>query len=103
LDKTDSFKTIIPATISITILVQFQYFHKHLIRSLDIKIPINISKTIEESHEIEADLAKKIVFSKILNTIIIVFHVHLNKLLVMLVMILIMIKVSPKHKLFLAF
>jgi len=103
LDKTDSFKTIVPATISITILVQFQYFHKHLISSLNIKIPINISKTNEDTDNIEDHLAKKIYFSKILNILILVFHVHINKLLIMLVMILIMNKVSPIHRLFLAF
>lgn len=100
MDKTDSFKTIVPATISITILVQFQYFHKHLISSLNIKMPINISKTSEETYKIEA---KKFFFSKILNILILVFHVHINKLLIMLVMILIMSKVSLIHRLFLPF
>lgn len=83
-----------PATISTTILVQFQYFHKHLISSLNIKIPIHILKTNEEPHKIEAHLAKKMYLSKILNILVLVFHVHLNKLVIMLVMTLIMSKVS---------
>jgi len=63
------------------------------------KIPIYILKTSEEPHEIEPQLSKEIVFSKILNTLIIVFHVHLNKLLIMFVVMLIMSKVSKIHKL----
>ncbi|KAE9525194.1 hypothetical protein AGLY_014438, partial [Aphis glycines] len=92
LDKTDSFKTIVPATIAIAILLQFQYFNRHLTNSLNMKIPIDILKTSEEPHEIEPYLSKEIVFSKILNTLIIVFHVHLNKLLIMFVVMLIMSK-----------
>ncbi|KAF0758898.1 piezo-type mechanosensitive ion channel component isoform X9, partial [Aphis craccivora] len=92
LDKTDSFKTIVPATIAIAILVQFQYFNRHLTNSLNIKIPIDILKTSKEPHEIEPQLSKEIFFSKILNTLIIVFHVHINKLLIMFVVMLIMSK-----------
>lgn len=92
-----------PAIISITILVQFQYFHKHLKNSLNIKIPIHISKPNEEPHTIEAHLIKKMFLSKILKILVLVFHVHLNKLVIILVMMLIMSKVSLIQKLFLVF
>lgn len=93
MDKTDWFRTIVPAIISIAILVHFQYFHNNFISHFntnqDTDIPINFSKNIEDSDRIEAHLSKKI-----LNTLAIIFHVHLNKLLIMLVMIIILNKVS---------
>lgn len=88
-------RIILPATIAIAILIYFQYFHQYFIQTLDIN-----RKQVDLSglHETNIDVETKTMFKRLLETTIIVFHIHLNKLEIMLIAISVMNKVSSFNK-----
>lgn len=93
MDEISYLKIIVPATISIAILFYFQYFHQYFVKALDMN-----RKQIVLSDVENFNVKTKTVFKKILDTTITVFHVHLNKVEIMLVAISVMNKVRSIYK-----
>jgi len=90
--ETGYLRIIVPAAISIGILIHFQYFHVHFMKKLNIEPQ---TTSFDNNEHIQIDLETNTWSSRIRKTTILVFHVHFNKLEIILFVILIMNKVSP--------
>lgn len=81
---------------SIVILVYFQYFHRRMIKSLEIER----SRFSFENNNIQVrPQTESTQDSKIWTTIILYIHVHLDEFIFIFMALLILIKVSPIIKL----
>lgn len=94
LEETGKLKITTLATISIAILVYFQYLHEHFMNTLEVNRQTYFFGEAEKTAEIYVDYKKLTWFSRICNTTHKILNVHFNKLEVMLVAFSIMYKVS---------